>query len=111
MENMVSQQVFAKELIAEAGGDAKMKKAAGEEHLRINFFGKPCFVVKTGRTEIPPLDFFIRRNGGIVAAYDIRVGFFGGTAHFLVHDRRHPVVAVHKGNIFAVSLSEAFLSG
>ncbi len=111
MENMVSQQVFAKELIAEAGGDAKMKKAAGEEHLRINFFGKPCFVVKTRRTEIPPLDFFIRGNGGIVAAYDICVSFFGGAAHFLVHDRSHPVVAVHKGNIFAVSLSEAFLSG
>lgn len=110
MENMFFQQASAEDFIAKTGRDAKMKKAAGKEHLRVYFICEPCLVVKSGRTKIPPLNFPVGRDGGIVAAYDVCIGLFGGTTCFLVHDRGNPVVAVHESDIFAGYMSKSRLS-
>lgn len=110
MENMFFQQASAEDFIAETGRDAKMKKAAGKEHLWVYFICKPRPVIESGRTKIPPLNFPVGRDGGIVAAYDVCIGLFGGATCFLVHDRGNPVVAVHESDIFAGYMSKSLLS-
>lgn len=50
-------------------------------------------------------------DGGVVAANDICVIFFRGTAHLFIHGGIDPVVTVHEGDVNAARLFKALLSG